>query len=320
MEQADIPEVSEVISMGMTSTRTPIKGALFHCVLARSCGKLEEKGVINKMSQDLKIIIAATTSSVAMLRQQMGDNIEWNQLVGTMTQNSLLEPYNAIIERSDKYIMSEPYKSSSKRSCTSRHNVSVNPVAQTVNESNGGYSNDDVERDKETNQCTKSVDEEVCESNGEQDEEVNSLKNWFLTLINHDEDILENSKLEVDGVLKKILDESQAQHEEFQRKQNFFKAGNDDWKVLDMGVLRYPDPDTEFFKLYRIQLTTWSTCKAKSIFGPRFSTGITGEFTCRTYKPRASVIQKLDDHFMQQAVREAEAMFAEGNKPEAASI
>ncbi|KAH7404618.1 hypothetical protein KP509_15G034600 [Ceratopteris richardii] len=138
-------------------------------------------------------------------------------------------------------------------------------------------------------------------------------------LINHAEDILDNSKLDVDGVLKKILDESQARDKEFRKKRKLFKAGNDEWKVLDMVVLQYPDPDSDFFKLYRIQLTTWSTCKAFNL-RRRFSTGITGEFTCRTYKPRASVIQKLNEHFMQQAVREAEDMFAEGNKPEAVSV
>ncbi|KAH7404621.1 hypothetical protein KP509_15G034800 [Ceratopteris richardii] len=178
-------------------------------------------------------------------------------------------------------------------------NGSTKSMDEAVYESNGGSRNEDVELDEDTNGSTKLMDEELPQ--------VKSLKSWFLKLINHDDDILDNSKLDVDGVLKKILDESQAGDKEFQKKQNFFMAGNDEWKVLDMVVLRYPDPDSDFFKLYRIQLTTWSTCKAKTILRPRFSTGITGEFTTITgfrqapskrYSKTRSPLAVILDHHM----------------------
>ncbi|KAH6557667.1 hypothetical protein KP509_1Z101400 [Ceratopteris richardii] len=108
------------------------------------------------------------------------------------------------------------------RSTKSMDEESMNPVAQTkVYESNGGYWNEEVELDEDTNRSTKSMDEEV-----------KSLKSWFLKLINHDEEILDKSKVDVDGVLKKILDESQARDKEFREKQKFFKAVNDEWKIL----------------------------------------------------------------------------------------
>ncbi|KAH7424687.1 hypothetical protein KP509_11G019400 [Ceratopteris richardii] len=134
---------------------------------------------------------------------------------------------------------------------------------------------------------------------------VREVKTWFLNLIS-DEDILHDTRIDID-VLAKIVAESGARVTDFETL--FYKKATQESKVLDIGVLRYPDIDHPFFKVYRIQLTAWSTCE-RILFQQSDTHGITGEFSCRKYKPRASVIQKLSEKVTQKAVQEAEDLFS----------
>ncbi|KAH7286366.1 hypothetical protein KP509_32G003700 [Ceratopteris richardii] len=105
----DFHEASEVISMAMknviyhkTSGSTVVP---FHCNLAPAYGKLNEKGAIKSMDEQLKIIIAGTTRSMTkLIEERKGKDIEWSQVVEVMSQNPLLEPCDDVTERSDKYI------------------------------------------------------------------------------------------------------------------------------------------------------------------------------------------------------------------------
>ncbi|RPB17978.1 hypothetical protein L211DRAFT_799097 [Terfezia boudieri ATCC MYA-4762] len=77
-------------------------------------------------------------------------------------------------------------------------------------------------------------------------------------------------------------------------------------KVLDVGVLRYPDISHPYLKVYRIQLEAWSSCER---IGPcqRDSNGISGAYNCRKYKPRDDVIRRLKPEVLEMAAKAGEA-------------
>ncbi|KAH7373607.1 hypothetical protein KP509_17G064700 [Ceratopteris richardii] len=139
---------------------------------------------------------------------------------------------------------------------------------------------------------------------------VTEVDTWFQALIG-DKDILKETEIGT-NVIARIVAESEAQFKDLAADLRCYEWNNE-WKVLDIGVLRYPDPDHPLFKVYRIQLTAWSACK-RTKFNQSYSNGITGEFSCREYRPRVSVIAELAESVRKQAVHEAEAMFGNPNE------
>lgn len=85
----------------------------------------------------------------------------------------------------------------------------------------------------------------------------------------------------------------------------FAKNEYHEQKVLEIGVLRYPDMDQPYFKVYRIQLTAWSDCR-RVLFVQEDSNGLTGDLRVRKYKPRESVLSGLREETRQKAIQEAE--------------
>lgn len=79
--------------------------------------------------------------------------------------------------------------------------------------------------------------------------------------------------------------------------------------VLEVGVLRYPDIDQPYFKVYRLKLTAW--CDRKRVLNEQHDyQGITGIFTVRKYKPRDRVISGMKEEVRRKAVQEAEGLFS----------
>ena len=79
--------------------------------------------------------------------------------------------------------------------------------------------------------------------------------------------------------------------------------------VVDIGVLRFPDLDHPYVKLYRIQLKAWSDC-SRVLFVQDDKNGITGEYNCERFKPRESVMSGLREETREKAIEEAEDLFA----------
>ncbi|KAI5081744.1 hypothetical protein GOP47_0001487 [Adiantum capillus-veneris] len=134
---------------------------------------------------------------------------------------------------------------------------------------------------------------------------VREVETWFVNLIG-DEDVLNDTKIDI-HTLAQIVAESGARVTDLGTlcyKKSFVES-----EVLDIGVLRYLDIDNPYCKVYRIKLTAWSDCE-RVLFVQNDSNGITGVFTCRKYKPRASVIESMYSQVKKKAVEEAEALFA----------
>ncbi|EJD46518.1 hypothetical protein AURDEDRAFT_164346 [Auricularia subglabra TFB-10046 SS5] len=78
--------------------------------------------------------------------------------------------------------------------------------------------------------------------------------------------------------------------------------------LLDVGMVRYPDPEHPFIKVYRIELRAWYDSRV--VLGrARDQNGIVGEFSARTFKPRNSVIEQMRLTVLEKAVSEANGMF-----------
>ncbi|OBZ69817.1 hypothetical protein A0H81_10529 [Grifola frondosa] len=70
--------------------------------------------------------------------------------------------------------------------------------------------------------------------------------------------------------------------------------------VVDVGVLRYPDIENPYFKVYRIQLKAWRDTTRILVVG-KHANGITGTCNIRRFKPRQIVIDRLKPETVNKA-------------------
>ncbi|KAK4183870.1 hypothetical protein QBC35DRAFT_477779 [Podospora australis] len=135
---------------------------------------------------------------------------------------------------------------------------------------------------------------------------VREVKSWFTKLI-ADDDVLESTKIASDiDVLSEIVAKTGATVDSFE---SFFaKNEHHEQTLVDIGVLRFPDIDRPFFKLYRIKLVAWSD-SSRVLFHQVDKNGITGEFNSRIFRPRPSVIESLSAPARAKAIDYANALF-----------
>ncbi|GJJ15953.1 hypothetical protein Clacol_010232 [Clathrus columnatus] len=145
----------------------------------------------------------------------------------------------------------------------------------------------------------------VFKFNGSPDESiVKEVEAWFVHLIG-DPDVLADTKIDID-VLANIVAQTGATVQSFESI--FFKHESHEKTLVDIGILRFPDIDKPFFKVYRIKLTAWSS-SARVLMIQEDQNGITGEFNARNFRPRASVIEGMKEETKKLAVAEAESLF-----------
>ncbi|XP_024537192.1 uncharacterized protein LOC112348594 [Selaginella moellendorffii] len=133
---------------------------------------------------------------------------------------------------------------------------------------------------------------------------VKVVQTWFVNLI-ADEDVLKSTKIDIE-VLGRIVAQSGATITSFE---NFFaKHEHHEKTIIDIGVLRYPDMQNPYFKVYRIKLFAWSDSN-RILFHQEDSNGIIGEFTFRKFKPRKEVIDKMNPDAKRKAVEAADNIF-----------
>jgi len=109
---------------------------------------------------------------------------------------------------------------------------------------------------------------------------VKEVKSWFTKLIS-DDDVLQSTKIDID-VLGRIVAQSGATIDSFETF--FAKREKHEQTLIDIGVLRFPDIEKPYFKLYRIKLTAWSD-SSRILFHQEDKNGITGEFNSRIFRP-----------------------------------
>ncbi|KAK4220505.1 hypothetical protein QBC38DRAFT_514001 [Podospora fimiseda] len=100
----------------------------------------------------------------------------------------------------------------------------------------------------------------------------------------------------------------------------FHKEERHELKVLDIGVLRFPDIDHPYFKmsfqhdyqlklLYRIQLDDWSDC-TRTVFHQYYDNGITGQFKMRKFAAQDEIIDQMTKKAKKHAVDAANNIWA----------
>lgn len=120
-----------------------------------------------------------------------------------------------------------------------------------------------------------------------------------------DQDILDSTQIDIEG-LASVVASTGARVDSIQTV--FLKSEHREQTLLEIGVLRYPDIDNPFFKVYRIKLTAWSDC-GRFVMVQKDQNGIVGEITVQKFKPRSSVISNMRKEIQKKAVDEAEALF-----------
>ncbi|RKK71294.1 hypothetical protein BFJ69_g11142 [Fusarium oxysporum] len=100
---------------------------------------------------------------------------------------------------------------------------------------------------------------------------VREVQTWFNNLVS-DPDVLNSTKIDV-NVLANIVARTGATVDSFE---SFFaKDEHHEQTLIDIGVLRFPDLDRPYFKLYRIKLVAWSA-SSRVLFHSEDKNGITG--------------------------------------------
>jgi len=135
---------------------------------------------------------------------------------------------------------------------------------------------------------------------------VNEVLAWFKTLI-RDEDVLNSTQIDI-KMMADIVAQCGATVEGLSTL--VYKHEYHERTIIDIGVIRYPDPLQPYFKIYRIQLKAWSDC-SRIAFKQNDKNGITGEYNVRKYKPREEVIAGLKKETKAKAIAEAEDMFSD---------
>ncbi|KAE8361467.1 hypothetical protein BDV27DRAFT_160710 [Aspergillus caelatus] len=79
--------------------------------------------------------------------------------------------------------------------------------------------------------------------------------------------------------------------------------------ILNIGVLRFPDPSHAYFKLYRIKLSAWVD-GSRTTFEMCDMNATKGEFYSRIFKARKAAIDQLKPEARANVVQEGEDLFA----------
>lgn len=146
----------------------------------------------------------------------------------------------------------------------------------------------------------------VFQVDGSPDQEVmQQINAWFHDLVCNDQDIVDSTNVDI-GSLSRIVASSGATIRGFD---TFFLANEEHSKtVLEIGVLRYPDMDHPYLKLYRLKVTAQSKCW-RVLFVEHNRNSLVGEFTMQRFKLRESVWAELKEPTIKKAVEEFDSLF-----------
>jgi hypothetical protein len=136
---------------------------------------------------------------------------------------------------------------------------------------------------------------------------VDEVKHWFKSVI-ADEDIL-NATIIDDKVLMditKLVCETGAHINTFEDIVS--KTTYDEKTLVDVGVLRFPDIDHPFMKIYRLGIRVFRKCE-RILFYEDNSSGLRVILSSRKYKPKDSVINNLSKELIAKATNICNSMF-----------
>ena len=120
-----------------------------------------------------------------------------------------------------------------------------------------------------------------------------------------DEDIIKSTGIDID-FLGKIVASTGSIVNTF--GEFFAKDKLREVTAVDIGVLRYPDLDNPYFKVYHIKLMVWTDSR-RFLIVQFDKNGFKGEFSVRRFRPRESVINNIRSELRTRAVQEVEQYY-----------
>ncbi|GAB1606693.1 uncharacterized protein LOC115210937 isoform X1 [Argonauta hians] len=133
---------------------------------------------------------------------------------------------------------------------------------------------------------------------------VYQIQSWFENLIG-DTDVLNATQINIDDI-SNFVAETGARVTNFVHAfyQTLFKQK----KIVDVGVIRYPDIDNPFFRLFRIELFAFRKCE-RIIGIQKDESGIKGLYESTKFVPRESILKGMRASSRARAIQEADDMF-----------
>lgn len=141
--------------------------------------------------------------------------------------------------------------------------------------------------------------------NGIDQQVVNEVETWFLNLID-DSDVLASTKINILDFAN-IVGCTDAFVEDLQTL--FLRNEQVERSILEVGVLRYPDLDNPFFKMFRIKLKAYRKSLRVAMI-QKDESGIKGEYNMHKFRPRNDIIKKLRQEVVNKAIAEVESLFS----------
>ncbi|KAI0327748.1 hypothetical protein GY45DRAFT_1327180 [Cubamyces sp. BRFM 1775] len=135
---------------------------------------------------------------------------------------------------------------------------------------------------------------------------VDEVHAWYLRLIDNDADVQQSISLSINA-MEAIVAQTGATVTSFATF--FHKTEEQSQTVVEIVVLRFPDIDHPYFKIYRVKLAAWSHC-SRVLAVQKDENGIRGEFASHRFHPRKSVIERLSQTVIDKAVADAKALLS----------
>lgn len=133
---------------------------------------------------------------------------------------------------------------------------------------------------------------------------VLQVMTWFSNLLN-DTDVLKDTRIDIED-LANIVAASGAAVTDFQTL--FYAKEYIERSIVDVGILRYPDPIKPFFKLFRIKIFAYRKA-FRILVGQKDESGIKGDYDSVQFVPRSKIVRQMRKDIIKKAVSEAESMF-----------
>ncbi|XP_029658213.1 uncharacterized protein LOC115232471 [Octopus sinensis] len=144
--------------------------------------------------------------------------------------------------------------------------------------------------------ATNSIDQEI----------VDAVALWFANDLIKDADILAATRIDIVDFAN-IVGLTGATVDSLESL--IVKNDYAERSVVDVGVIRYPDADHPYFKLFRIQLFAYRKSN-RVLFVQKDASGIRGLYQSKVFRPNPTILGKLRADVRERAMKAAQDMFA----------
>ncbi|XP_014790455.1 uncharacterized protein LOC106883830 [Octopus bimaculoides] len=127
------------------------------------------------------------------------------------------------------------------------------------------------------------------------------IESWFKGDLLNDQDVFEAAEINLED-FKRLVSTTGAAIRSFE---TFFYVNQYlTREVVNVGILRYPEPKKPYFQMYRIKLSAYKHTE-RILFIENTSSGISGNFEMYKFVPSKGVIEALDPNYFNRFIASA---------------